>query len=142
VHPRVGRVGSSQATLVTPASGSGCTARTVRSAQRSLDVEAIRSRPTNSSVSPGRSSVTVPARCRWVSPATGGAGRLLLATSAFHSGRASSSTSVSKVCGSSPGPGRLATLVPAGTGTSAGAPAVSSRAKASQALAARPGARW
>jgi hypothetical protein len=57
----------------------------------------------------------------------------------FHAGRAASGSTVSNVCGRSPGPGTLCTRVPGSSVTSSGAPGAVSRVKARGVAAAAPG---
>ncbi len=58
---------------------------------------------------------------------------------AFQAARASIFSTVSKVCGSSPGPGTLCTFVPLSMVAQPGAPCASSSVKARYVLAATPG---
>ncbi len=76
-----------------------------------------------------------------MSPALGPWRCAATALISFQSGEASRVVLVSNVWGTSPGPGELATCVPAGTGTIAGKVPPSSIVKASNACAARPGPR-
>ncbi|MBM0260468.1 hypothetical protein [Micromonospora sp. 4G55] len=58
---------------------------------------------------------------------------------ALSSGRASSGSTVSNTCGSSPGPGTLCAWLPAGMGTPSGAPGVAVTVNDNQVVAATPG---
>ncbi len=122
-----------------PATASTSTRRTVRSNHWS--VVGLSSRPVINRWSPARRPVAPPARNSDVPPSTGGAGTAVRMATALRSGRATSSTVVSKVCGVSPGPGRLATFVPTGIGTSTGEPGLSSSVNARTVSEARPGPR-
>ncbi len=95
--------------------------------------------PTINRRSPAFRLASVPSSHNVLIPAERVCGAVWRGRIAFHRGRASICSTVSKACGCSPGPGMLCTFRPGSSVSVSGEPAVPSRVNARDVLAATPG---